>query len=178
MSVRHGKLATMTEGSTSPEGGGQLRIGTAERTAAMKALDVHLDAGRLGVEEYGERSAIAAGATLASELTALFTDLPEPHPALPGAPALPATAALPVVRAEGPVAARAGNFLDVAAPRIMAVIPFVALALFFTVGGWWWWLLIPAAGALLFGSRYGDHDRDSDRDREQRRRDRDERRNH
>ncbi len=157
-----------------------MRIGTAERTAAMKALDVHLDAGRLGVEEYGDRSAVAAGATHASELQALFTDLPEPHPALPGTtPAVPsatypATAALPVVRNDGEVANRAGNFLDVAAPRIMAVMPFLALALFFTIGGWWWWLLIPAAGALLYGSRHGDQDRH--RDRENRRRDRDERR--
>ena len=55
----------MTEGTTSPEGGGRrLRIGTAERNAAMKALDAHLEAGRLGVEEYGERSAKAAGAVL------------------------------------------------------------------------------------------------------------------
>ncbi len=139
----------------------------------MKALDVHLDAGRLGVQEYGDRSAIAAGATRASELQALFTDLPEPHPALPGTKsALQSTSALPVPRDEGTVASKAGNFLDVAAPRIMAVIPFVAMALFFTVGGWWWWLLIPAAGALLYGSRHGDHDREH----EERRRARDERR--
>jgi hypothetical protein len=37
----------------------------------------------------------------------------------------------------------------------MAVMPFVALALFFTVGGWWWFLLIPAAGAVLYGGRQG-----------------------
>jgi Domain of unknown function (DUF1707) len=165
----------MTEGSTSPEGGGQIRIGTAERTAAMKALDVHLDAGRLGVEEYGDRSAVAAGATHASELQALFTDLPEPHPPLPGTPVAPQqVSAVPVARDEGAVANRPGNFLDVAAPRIMAVVPFVALALFFTIGGWWWWLLIPAAGALLYGSRHGDNDHD--RQREERRRERDERR--
>jgi hypothetical protein len=165
----------MTEGSTSPAGDGQLRIGTAERTAAMKALDVHLDAGRLGVEEYGDRSAIAANAAHASELQALFTDLPEPHPPLPGTAAAPqATSPLPVTRDEGAVANRSDNLLDVAAPRIMAVVPFVALALFFTVGGWWWWLLIPAAGALLYGSRHGGNDHG--RDRDERRRERDERR--
>jgi hypothetical protein len=168
----------MTEGSTSPEGGGQLRIGTAERTAAMKALDAHLDAGRLGVQEYGDRSAVAAGATTAGELAALFTDLPEPHPVLTGTAPAPQTAsALPVARDEGVVADKAGNFLDVAAPRIMAVVPFVALALFFTVGGWWWWLLIPAAGALLYGSRHDGRGVDHHgRDREDRRRERDERR--
>ena len=146
-----------------------LRIGTAERTSAMKALDVHLEAGRLGVEEYGERSAKAAAATLASELTELFTDLPAPHPEIPGTAVLPATAQLPVVPPSGPVAQRGNAFLDVAAPRIMAVMPFVALALFFTVGGWWWFLLIPAAGALLYGSRHNDAD---DRARDQRRRER------
>jgi uncharacterized protein DUF1707 len=166
----------MTEETGSPEGGGRrLRIGNAERNAAMKALDAHLEAGRLGVEEYGERSAVAAGATTAAELEALFTDLPEPHPALPGtAPATDSAAALALATLQD-AAARAGNggavakrpsgFLDTAAARIMAVMPFVALALFFTVGGWWWFLLIPAAGAVLYGGRrgHGHGDRHGDR---------------
>ena len=96
---------------------------------------------------------------VASELQALFTDLPEPHPALPG-PAPVAAAAAPAVRHENAVAERPRGFLDTAAPRIMAVMPFVALALFFTVGGWWWFLLIPAAGALLYG---GKHSREGHR---------------
>ena len=61
------------------------------------------------------------------------------------------------------MAERPRGFLDTAAPRIMAVMPFVALALFFTVGGWWWFLLIPAAGALLYG---GTHSREGHADRE------------
>lgn len=149
----------MSEGSATGSGGA-MRIGTAERSSAMKALDAHLEAGRLGVEEYGERSAKAANATVAAELTELFTDLPAPHPAISGTAPLPAvpppTAALPVVRETGPAEHRGSAFLDVAAPRVMAVMPFVALALFFTVGGWWWFLLIPAAGALLYGSRHDD----------------------
>lgn len=149
------------------EGTGSLRVGSAERTSAMKALDAHLEAGRLGVEEYGDRSAKAANATVASELTELFTDLPAPHPDLPGAqPAVPPpTAQLPVVAPAGPVAQRGNAFLDVAAPRVLAVMPFVALALFFTVGGWWWFLLIPAAGALFYGSRRDDERRERRRDR-------------
>jgi Domain of unknown function (DUF1707) len=155
----------MTEGTTSPEGnGGRLRIGNVERNAAMKALDAHLEAGRLDVEEYGERSAAAAGATKAGELEALFTDLPAPHPALPGSAPVAAT---PAVRNENAVAQRPRGFLDTAAPRIMAVMPFVALALFFTVGGWWWFLLIPAAGALLYG---GKHSREGHGDRPDRER--------
>lgn len=62
------------------------RIGTAERTAAQHALDEHLNDGRLQVEEYADRSAVAANATTAGELAALFADLPAPHPKLPGAP--------------------------------------------------------------------------------------------
>src|SRR4051812_18956472 len=110
----------MTDGTTG--GDRRLRIGTAERNAAMKALDAHLEAGRLGVEEYGERSAKAAGATTADELDELFTDLPEPHPVLPGSGGAPAPVApaAPVVRDEGTVAQRPSGFLDAAAPRIMA----------------------------------------------------------
>jgi hypothetical protein len=78
----------VTEGS-SEGSSGRLRIGNVERNAAMKALDAHLEAGRLGVEEYGERSAAAAGAIAASELEALFTDLLDPHPALPGSTPAP-----------------------------------------------------------------------------------------
>ena len=50
----------------------------------MAALDEHLAKGRLGVEEYGDRSAAAANAVSAADLAALFTDLPAPHPTLPG----------------------------------------------------------------------------------------------
>jgi len=149
-----------------------LRIGTAERTAAMKALDEHLAAGRLGVEEYADRSALAAGATVASELRALFTDLPAPHPDLGGSPSVdlmkPAAAA-PAARADGTVATRAQNFLDTWGGRVVAVTPIVALALFFVTGHWWFFLLIPVVGALVYGGHHDD-------DRDQRRRDRRERR--
>lgn len=60
------------------------RIGAAERAAAQQALQQHLNAGRLQVEEYADRSAAAAGALTASELSVLFADLPRPHPKLPG----------------------------------------------------------------------------------------------
>jgi len=61
------------------------RIGNAERDAAQRALHEHLSAGRLQVNEYAERTARAAEATVASEIAALFTDLPAPRPTLPGA---------------------------------------------------------------------------------------------
>lgn len=149
----------MTEGDGSPDAA-PMRIGTDERTSAMKALDEHLAAGRLGVEEYADRTAVAANATVASELAALFTDLPAPHPEL-GGPAPVQAAAAPAVRPDGTVATRSERFLDTWGGRAVAITPFVALALFFVTGQWWFFLLIPAVGALV----YGGHDRDGDRDR-------------
>jgi hypothetical protein len=129
--------------------GPPLRIGTAERNAAMKALDEHLAAGRLGVEEYGERSAQAANATTAPELAALFTDLPAPHPKLPGvvAPSEPGVAS-PAVRSR--------DGLPVWGPRLMAVLPIVAVGLFLLTRSWVFFLLIPAGAALLGAWRRSD----------------------
>lgn len=61
-----------------------MRIGTAEREEAQRALQEHLNAGRLQVNEYADRSARASGATTASEIAAVFEDLPAPRPKLPG----------------------------------------------------------------------------------------------
>jgi Domain of unknown function (DUF1707) len=72
-----------------------VRIGHAERTAAQRALDEHLAAGRLGVEEYADRTAAAANAVVAADIAALFTDLPEPHPELPNPPRPPTAGLLP-----------------------------------------------------------------------------------
>ncbi len=69
-----------------PRSTSSVRIGEAERAAAERALRDHMNAGRLGVEEYAERSAAAANATTASEIAGLFTDLPGPRPKLPGSP--------------------------------------------------------------------------------------------
>ncbi|MGI5125624.1 DUF1707 SHOCT-like domain-containing protein [Pseudonocardia sp. CA-107938] len=154
----------MTEG-TGPADAVPMRIGNAERNAAMKALDEHLNAGRLGVEEYADRTAAAAGATVASELQALFTDLPAPHPDLGGTVDLVKPAAAPATRDAGTVAHRSPNLLETWGGRVVAVTPIVALALFFITGHWWFFLLIPAIGALVYG---GHHDRD-DRRRDRRR---------
>jgi hypothetical protein len=122
-----------------------IRIGTAERDAAMKALDAHLEAGRLDVDEYGERSARASVATTAPELAELFEDLPAPHPVLPGiaGPAPP-----PPVR-------RAPSGLQVWGPRLMAVTPFLALGLFLLTKTWVVFLLIPVIAVLLGSQQRG-----------------------
>ena len=138
----------MSEGESTPP----LRIGTRERTAAMKALDEHLTEGRLTAEEYGDRSAIASTATTADELRALFTDLPEPHPELPGAKPV-----LPAVGAGGDVTKPQRGFLDEWGPRLVVIAPIVAVALFVLTRNWVFFLLIPVAGALAYGGgRRGD----------------------
>lgn len=158
----------MTTGDETP----QLRIGTAERSAAMKALDEHLSAGRLTVEEYADRSATAANATVAPELAALFTDLPDPHPDLPGA-ASPSTSPLPAVAHPATVAERTSGFLEGWGPRLVAVTPFLAVGLFLLTSQWVFFLLIPAMGALVYGGGMGrDTDGDSGDDRDGSRRNR------
>lgn len=57
-----------------------LRIGNAERDAAVKALDEHLAAGRLDLDEYGSRYALALTARTMEDLRPLFADLPAPGP--------------------------------------------------------------------------------------------------
>lgn len=63
-----------------------LRIGTAEREAAVAALGEHFAAGRLTLEEYERRVGAAVQARTRAELDPLFTDLPGPHPGPPVAP--------------------------------------------------------------------------------------------
>ena len=130
-----------------------IRIGTAERTAAMKALDEHLAAGRLEIEEYGERSALAVNATTVPELAALFDDLPAPHPQLPAGRAPAARGDLPGCAARSPraVDARGGG------PRLMAASPFIALGLFLILHTWVVFLLIPVMGAMLGSKRRSGH---------------------
>jgi hypothetical protein len=117
-----------------------IRIGNAERDAAVKALDEHLSAGRLDPEEYGERYARATVARTQDELSALFSDLPLPH-ATPQPPPAPP---VPVRERLAPIGRRW-------AATVAALIPIIALALFFTTGFWIVFLLIPLTGALFGG---------------------------
>ena len=61
-----------------------LRIGDAERNSAMDALGEHLSSGRIDLDEFGTRSAMVSQARTVADLRAQFTDLPAPHPVLPG----------------------------------------------------------------------------------------------
>jgi hypothetical protein len=122
-----------------------IRIGNIEREAAYKALNAHLEAGRLDPDEYGERYAKASVARTRDELDVLFVDLPQPH-AVPDF----AVSAPPVRPPMNPAYQRP---LTVLAPKLIALTPFIALAIvlfFHTPAGF---LLIPASAILLGGGR-------------------------
>ncbi|MEV4600074.1 DUF1707 domain-containing protein [Amycolatopsis sp. NPDC049253] len=77
----------------------QLRISDQERESALNALGEHMSAGRIDIDEYGERSARITAAKTRGELAGLFDDLPAPHPVYGGAAPLapaPVPAAPPV----------------------------------------------------------------------------------
>jgi uncharacterized protein DUF1707 len=54
----------------------RIRIGTAEREAAVRELGEHLTEGRLTPPEYEERMSAAYAARFAGDLDCLFADLP------------------------------------------------------------------------------------------------------
>lgn len=58
----------------------EIRISDSEREDALGKLGEHMSAGRLDIDEYGERSAKVATAKTRGELLDLFGDLPEPKP--------------------------------------------------------------------------------------------------
>jgi hypothetical protein len=130
----------MNDGRT---GGGEARIGSAERDSAVAALRTHLEAGRLTPEEYEDRSVSASRARTWSEIMPLFADLPDPRP---GPVAAQVTGSPPVPAGAFP------GLSEAARERIMAVTPLAALVLFFVTRTWLWFLAIPIAGALLYGS--------------------------
>lgn len=58
----------------------ELRIGDAERDAAVTSLGEHFAAGRVTQQEFDERSDQVMQARTQSQLDRLFTDLPRPDP--------------------------------------------------------------------------------------------------
>lgn len=148
-----------------------LRVGDAEREAAITALGEHLSAGRLTLDEYGTRSAEATGATTRGELLTLFKDLPAPHPTLEVPTAAPAVdlAKRPdqqVVRAD-----RADLVKRVAGGLTAASwILWVPLMFLFHWQAWWL-VFIPIALSAFVGKVWSDdHDDRDHRERRDRRR--------
>lgn len=118
----------------------EIRIGTAEREQALDALTQHFSDGRLTVTEFDQRSGKIAVATTRGQLDEVFADLP--------------ALATPDEVTPTTTAGDEQRWRN----AVMAVVPFVALALFFLVpidNSWLFFLLIPASGAILFGGKDG-----------------------
>lgn len=110
----------------------EIRVGDAEREEALQALGDHMSAGRLDIDEYGERTARVAASKTRGDLLALFKDLPEPKPTFVPpvfvtAEPMPAASSVPVERSSTtPVGARIYA-------AIMPVAWIAAVVLFFAV---------------------------------------------
>ncbi|MFE6614471.1 DUF1707 domain-containing protein [Amycolatopsis sp. NPDC057786] len=125
----------------------RLRISDQDRESALAALGEHMSAGRIDIDEFGERSARVTAAKTRGELSEVFGDLPEPHPRYdtPGTavsePEKPAWADIPPMQ------------------RVMgALLPilFIAtIAVIITTGVTWWFILVPigisAVGEGIWG---------------------------
>jgi hypothetical protein len=117
-------------------GTGDIRIGTRERDDALAALAVHHEAGRLDAFEYEDRRGRARDAVTRADITALFTDLPEPQPRFEADPArrnLPARSAASHRRLS---------------TTLSALAPFIGIAAFVVTRSWLALLLIPAIAII------------------------------
>lgn len=150
----------------SDSGHDDLRIGTAEREAAIRQLAFHANAGRLTADELAQRSAEVEAARTRGELDAIFADLPEADAAPYGrtpADAPPAAAYPPVgmpgpVDAPGPAAASAApapyaGDRPPATARLTAMSGTLALIAFllcgFVLRGWAWaWVFFLVPGLV------------------------------
>ena len=124
--------------------GPEVRIGDAEREAAVAALGEHYAVGRLTKDEYDERAAVAWSARTVSAIRPLFVDLPDPHQSAPPGVTLtrPVPPAGTAFARTASVPARHGRrfpllpvFLIVLAAVMVLGVDFPALLL---VGGLWW----------------------------------------
>ncbi|WP_158892030.1 DUF1707 SHOCT-like domain-containing protein [Amycolatopsis anabasis] len=137
----------------------QLRISDADRESALQALGEHMSAGRISLDEYGERSAKITAVKTRGELAEVFADLPQPHPRLeadPEEPKAPAAPPAPAEWSDRPLVQR----LAAAAVPLSAVL---GVVLFFVTGTWLWFLMpaaIAAAGSALWGKDWKHRDRE------------------
>lgn len=132
-----------------------IRIGDTEREEALKALGEHMSAGRLELDEYGDRTAMVTTAKTRRDLMALFADLPAPHPKF-------GDIVPPTVPAPTPLVQQAAGGLPVSRRLMNAVVPLAGLlcvALFFTaVRSPFIFLLVPVV-AILVGALGGEDPR-------------------
>ncbi len=159
-----------------------MRIGDTERESALAALGEHMSAGRLDLDEYGERTAKVSAAKTRGELLDLFADLPAPHPSFGPAQQAPTLAQQAPQPQPAPMAPYQQR-IPVAQRMMGAVVPlaFLGAAALFMAIHLWQIFLIPIAIAIIGGAIFGEdrkrrhrtaRDRYRQQEREARRRDR------
>jgi hypothetical protein len=130
-----------------------LRVGDAEREAALKALGEHMSVGRLNVDEYGERAAQVTAAKTRGDLTQLFADLPQPHPVLDKLPDTADQDRAPIRSEQQAAVARRRRQRSAMESRLGPLVPLsliVSIVLLISVPALnWTILLLPAAMAML-----------------------------
>jgi hypothetical protein len=119
-----------------------IRIGDAEREAAISSLTSHFAEGRLTQVEHDERTTLALNAKTGRDLDVLFADLPRHGDTTPATRRPPR--GLRIERLIQPLFAAA--LLVVGIFVILNLLPFIALV-----------VLAIVASRLLFGMRYRRH---------------------
>ncbi|MFD9894555.1 DUF1707 domain-containing protein [Amycolatopsis sp. NPDC059027] len=143
----------------------ELRISDRDRETALTALGEHMSAGRIDIDEFGERSAQITAAKTRGDLVRVFADLPEPHPRFDET--WQAVSAPPVPQATAQPPAAPGATAWSPAQRVLAgMLPLVwiaAILLMVTTGISWLIILVPigltAVGKSLWGQDWHGHDR-------------------
>lgn len=130
-----------------------IRISDAERESALSALGEHMSAGRLDIDEYGERSAKVTAAKTRADVLGLFDDLPAPHPTFSnpaGQPAAPTPAPPPPAKGR---ASQAAAMRGLAAIMPLAWIGAIALMVVLHLP--WLVLFIPIALTCMGSAMWG-----------------------
>lgn len=124
-------------------GSSGLRVGDADRETAMTALGEHLSAGRVDVDEYGDRAERVSQAKTRRELLAVFDDLPEPRPTLADEEQPPAEAVAPPRQAGGGVRR--------SLPALVPLTWLAAIVIVVMFAQYWMVFVVPMALTALWG---------------------------
>jgi hypothetical protein len=138
----------------------QLRISDQTRESALTALGEHMTAGRIDIDEYGERSARITAAKTRGELGEIFDDLPSPHPSYDDMPQAAVAAPEPEKQA---APARRSNSPENWAPAqrfVAAIVPlaFIAAIALIATGTLAWPIIFVPIGLTVFGKSMWGHD--------------------
>jgi hypothetical protein len=116
-----------------------LRIGDAERDAAIAALARHFADGRLTQDEHEERTALALRARTGADLRVLFADLPRlDAPTQVPPPRRPSSGRLILSSIASALLVMAGVFVMFHLLSVMVLIAFVFIASRIFIGGRRW----------------------------------------